>query len=123
MLEALFSALLFAIAALLLKNFGWRGAPVFVSIAFILLLGRLPSYLSSFNKLFLVVFVGECGKAIAKIIGIGYLFGISSDVCRELGEPTLASGLTFVGRFEMLTVSAPFLLQAIESMRELFSGF
>ncbi len=122
MLEPLFAGVLFAIAALLLKNFGWRGAPVFTSLAFVVLLGRLPGYLSSFNELFALAFVGECGKAIAKIIGIGYLFGISSDVCRELGEPTVASGLILAGRFEMFAVCVPFLLKAVSSATELISG-
>lgn len=122
MLESLFAGILFTVSAVLLKNFGWRGTPVFVSLAFAMLLGTLPEHLSSFNELFSLAFVGECGAAIAKIIGIGYLFGISSDVCRELGEPTIASGLALLGRFEMIAVSAPFLIRATNSVAELLSG-
>ena len=114
-LEICFAGLVFAFSAVLLKNFSWRGAPVFAVLCFVVLLSVVPSYLgellSVFNK-----FEGaaDTTAAILKIIGVGYLFGISAELCRELGESGIASALTLVGRLEIVAISLPFITELIE---------
>ena len=42
-----------------------------------------------------------------KIMGVGYVFGIGADICRELGEGGVANALLGVGRVEILLICMP----------------
>ncbi len=121
--ELCFAGLVFAISALLLKNLGWRGAPVFALIAAVFLLSNLGRYFSELTLLYSYFeAAGEGGAAILKIIGIAYLFGISSEICRELGEAGIASALVIVGRFEILSVAIPFIQRLFSLAMSLIEG-
>ncbi len=110
MIKIAFLGLVFAFSAVLLKNLGWRGASVFTSLGIVMLLSELCGVFSEINKLSeLWETLGEGGIAIFKILGIGYLFGISSEICRELGEGGISSALTLAGRFEIIAVALPFI--------------
>lgn len=110
MIKIAFLGLVFAFSALLLKNLGWRGAAVFTSLAIVVILGEIRGAFAEIEKLSeLWVSLGEGGAAIFKIMGIGYLFGISAEIARELGEAGISSALTLVGRFEIIAVALPFI--------------
>jgi hypothetical protein len=110
MIKACFFALVLSFSLVLLKNLGWRGAPVFAALGFVLLLGELGGFFGEITKMSLAwESLGESAAAIFKIIGIGYLFGISSEICRELGEAGISSALALVGRFEVIAVALPFI--------------
>lgn len=112
MIKICFLGLVFAFSAVLLKNLAWRGAPVFTSLAIVVLLFEARGIFAEFERLSsLFDNLGSGGVAIAKILGLGYLFGISSDVCRELGESGISSALTLVGRFEIIAVALPFIVE------------
>ena len=119
MMEVVFAGLVFSVASVLLRNLGWRGAPVFASLALVVLFSAVVSHLNVFFEASRIVFLGSAGEAISKIIGIAYLFGISSDVCRELGESAVASGLLLAGRLEMIAVSLPFLADLVSGAMRL----
>ncbi len=122
MLKACFLGLVFCFCAVLLKNLGWRGAPVFAALGFAVLLGELPRHLSEIAKLsFGWEVLGESAAAIFKIIGIGYLFGISSEICRELGESGISTALSLVGRFEIIAVALPFISEIFSLAMSLVS--
>ena len=115
-----FAGLVFAFSAVLLRNFSWRGAPVFAALCSVVILSLVPSYFKDVIGIFkLYEGAAESASAILKIIGIGYLFGVSSDVCRELGEGGIASALTLVGRLEIVAVALPFIAELIELALEL----
>jgi hypothetical protein len=110
MMKIAFLGLVFAFCAVLLKNLGWRGASVFSALGIAVILTELRgsfSEIGSFGELWKNL--GEGGVAILKIMGLGYLFGISADLCRELGEGGISSALTLVGRFEIIAVALPFI--------------
>ena len=109
-LKLCFLGLVCAFTLVLLKNLGWRGAPVFSAVLFAALLSDIPLFLKDAVKIFGDWDVGaESVAAIFKIIGIGYLFGVSSEICRELGEGGIATALSLVGRFEIIAVALPFI--------------
>lgn len=122
MMEVVFAGLVFSVASVLLRNLGWRGAPVFASLALIVLFSAVFSHLNAFFEVSRTAFLGNAGEAISKIIGISYLFGISSDICRELGESAVASGLSLAGRLEMIAVSLPFLSDLVSGALRLAGG-
>ncbi len=110
MMEICCLGLVFAFSAVLLKNLGWRGVSIFTALGIVVLLSELRGSFIEIDKLSgLFGALDEGGIAIFKIMGIGYLFGISSEICRELGEAGISFALTLVGRFEIIAVALPFI--------------
>ena len=63
--------------------------------------------------------VSEPLSAAVKILGIGYLFGMCADVCRELGEGNVAKGVEVVGRVEIIAVVIPYFKEIVSVGTEL----
>lgn len=116
--------LLLSVMAMLLRSFGFRGAAVFSLFGVAVLLSAAAGELSDLvGKMgFGELFSGDAARytaAIAKVVGCGYLFGICSDMCRELGEPGIAKAVTVGGRVEILLIAAPYFAEILEIGREL----
>lgn len=112
-----------ASAAFLLKDFGWKGTPVLCLICFVGILSLAGERLSQLRELFL--FVGREGEltqsveSILKVIGIGYLSGLTAESCRELGAGSVATAVNLVGRLEVAAVMLPYLVEIIKLGTEL----
>ena len=110
-------ALVAAMSALLLRDFGWKGVPVFSLICFVLIISFAEPYLREIGEGLL--FLGEEydvsdeARAVLKVVGVGYLCGIVSDSCQELGEGRIASAVTFIGRIEIIAIIIPFFEEII----------
>ena len=112
------------VCALLLREIGSRGIPVLISLAFCILLS------ASFSKLFgifgelrdmqLFSSAEEILRTAMKVLCVGYLFGISADTCRTLGEEMIAKGVEIGGRVEILLIIFPFFKRILELGAELF---
>ncbi len=117
------AALICAVCAFLLREFGWRGTVAFSLIVLAVLAGVLADKLSELVKTAEVFSeysgVGDVAKEILKITGVSYIFGISSDICSELGERSLSSILTAVGRIEIMLIAMPYFLKIIRYAAEL----
>ena len=118
MLKLVGVALLLTVTAFLLRQLGWRGAPVFAVICAVLLLLEMADSLARIFSS--VTLAGEAGGvseplgAALKTLGAGYLFGISADVCRELGESGIAKAVEVVGRVEIIAIVIPYFERIIE---------
>lgn len=112
-----------AAAALLMREMGFRAAPVFAAICFVFVLSFIGDNIASLSEgstiHSLVSSVGEEAGAVFKIVGVGYLAGISSDICLELGERSLAKAVSVAGRVEILAISLPFFSRLAEYGAEL----
>ena len=119
MLRLIGVALIFSVSLLLLRTLGWRGTPVFCTLAFLFLISEAAGELfTSFSQIKDLISDSAAKDAIAaslKIIGIGYLFGISADICRELGEATVAKGVEIAGRVEIIGVTLPFFEEILKT--------
>lgn len=114
-------ALLTVFLGVILKEVGFRGTRLVVLVGTVAILavtvlsvGRIFSALpevSEDNKEYVV--------AMLKIVGVGYAFGICSDVCCEMGEVTLSSAVSLFGRAEIIAISLPFIKRIIERGIEL----
>lgn len=51
--------------------------------------------------------------AVLKMLAVGCLTTFSADICRDMGEATLASRVELCGRAEILLLCLPFLLELI----------
>ena len=110
-------ALILAFSAFLLKNLGWRGTPVFVSVAAILFIAEAEETLgyvfTSIEKIGKEAGIEGALSSAIKVLGLGYLFGICADVCRELGESGIAKATEVVGRVEIIAVVIPYFEEII----------
>ena len=112
-------ALLLAITAFVLRGFGWRGAPVFALFASVVLMGEgideLSRLIGSVEVIGKEVGVGEPVGAALKVLGLEFLFGISSDACRDIGESGIAKAVEVVGRVEIIAVIMPYFAEIINA--------
>ncbi len=100
-----------AFAALLLREAGFKGAKLLSCVALIAIMGLA---LGLTGRLVSLIGVGELSenaewavRLFIKVVGVGYIFGIGSDICRELGESGVAGALLAVGRVEILLLCMP----------------
>lgn len=104
-------ALLCAVTAYLLRQFGWRGAPLVGLFAFLLLFSSGAGALTGLSDTVLRIGeaggVGSVGACALRILGVGYLCGLTADVCRDLGEEAVARGVLMVGKFAILLMALP----------------
>lgn len=119
-------ALLFITASVaILKSFGFKGAPVIAALAFVHTSTLIPEALSPLTSLFESIEgvngVSEYVRSAVKIVGIGYLGGICSDVCRELGEGGIAKCVTLVSRLELIAITLPILSELFSMLCEIVS--
>ena len=109
------------ISAVLLKNFGFKGVPVLISVV---LVGVCALYAESLGGLFsgLYGLVGDGAEEYIssgiRILGVGYLSGVVADICRELGEGGLASSAVLIGRLEILLICMPYFEKIIRFASE-----
>ena len=104
-----------------LKELGFKGARLLTLLAVVSVLGGVAVYVGD-----LVGMLGDFGEvgeeytlAILKIVGVGYVFGICSDICTELGEGVLGNAVCMFGRVEIMIISVPFLKTILEKGIEL----
>ncbi|MBQ8381125.1 MAG: stage III sporulation AC/AD family protein [Clostridia bacterium] len=119
-------ALLFITASVaILKSFGFKGAPVIAALAFVHTSTLIPEALLPLTSLFESIEgvngVSEYVRSAVKIVGIGYLGGICSDVCRELGEGGIAKCVTLVSRLELIAITLPILSELFSMLCEIVS--
>ena len=106
-----------ATLAFLLREMGFKGAKLVSSAVIIAAVGFAVLYIEKLSSgLEISVFGKSFGDAVLllmKIFGTGYLFGVSADFCRELGESGIASALLVVGRVVILLEIMPTLTEII----------
>lgn len=116
-------ALLIALCAFVLRELGWRGAPLFCIIGALgiitLILPDISEAVSLFSSLSDEYGASEAGRSVLKIIGVGYLGGVCSDICRDMGEGGAASAVVLVTRVEIIAIALPHFLNIIRLGGEL----
>ena len=109
-------ALITLFLGVVLKELGFKGSRLVVLLGTVSLIGLGVIYVGEVVSLFPMLDVdGErYAAAMLKMVGVGYAFGICSDVCRELGETSLATVVSLIGRIEILMISIPFVKTILE---------
>ena len=105
----------------ILRELGFKGSRLVLLIGTVSLLGATAVYIG--DLLGMLGEIGEVGEeytvAILKIVGVGYIFGVCSDICAELGEGVLGNTVCMFGRVEIMILSTPFLKTILEKGIEL----
>lgn len=110
--------LIFAVLGFLLRELGFRGAPLFgvlgISLLFILLVPRMGNILAELDGVINTAGISELATAALKILGVGYTTGISADICKEIGEGGIARAMESLGKVEILAVSMPYIVRIVD---------
>ena len=110
------SALAFAVISVLLcailDGLGFKSKGLFATLSAIILFTVLGE---SLGKLFSGILsiaertgITEAATCALRAIGLGYIFGITSDICDSMGERTIAAAVTVIGRIQIFLVSYPY---------------
>ena len=104
-----------------LKELGFKGTRLVMILGTLSLLCVSITYIGEAMSIFPVAYADgeEYAVAMLKMVGVGYAFGICSDICRELGEGSLSGVVVLLGRVEILALSVPFIKRIIERSVEL----
>lgn len=105
---AIFSAILFAI----LDAFGFKSKGLFGTLCCLIILSALGDMLGeAFGSVLSIAErtgISEATSCALKAVGLGYVFGITSDLCTSLGEVGIAKAVTAVGRVEIFVIAYPY---------------
>ena len=124
LLPTLGIGVLCALAALVLKECKSPLAPLLTLLGgILLLLGIIPRLtpLLSWAQTLEDALPHAVGETVGKVLAAGFLCGIGSDICTELGAPSLASKLELAGRVEILLLSLPLLTELFARVEALLS--
>ena len=99
-----------------LRELGFKGAKLVLIVGMISVIGAITVYIGKLASEFAVFGegTGTYATAILKIVGVGYAFGICSDICAEFGEGGLANAVCLFGRVEIMAILLPFIKMIIE---------
>ena len=87
---------------------------VAITTAALALIVPAVTYISS---LFELSSLGEYGNIVIKALGIAVLTQICSDICRDCGEGSVASGVELVGRLQILLLCFPLIEKLLSSVK------
>lgn len=102
-----------AISALILREWksGWSATAVALAAVCIITVAALLRYSDVIDHLRELAEGNEAASSAASLatraLGIGFVAQIGADVCRDLGEGSVASCVEMVGRAEMLMICLP----------------
>ncbi|MBQ2793808.1 MAG: stage III sporulation AC/AD family protein [Clostridia bacterium] len=117
--------LLVCILSLLLREAGFRGARLVSLVGTVALMGLAVTGMDGI--LDALSFDGRLGagsaelSGILKIVGAGIVFGIITDMARDMGELGVASAVSCVGRVEIFALCMPYVLRLLELAAEYFA--
>ena len=118
MLRACALALLAVILGAVLSELGFKSKKLFSVLGALLIISLLGENVSgligrlcAFSEM---AGIGDAAKCALKVVGLGYVFGFTADVCRELGEGGVASAVGIVGRVETFLVVMPYFEKTLE---------
>ena len=123
--KAIGVALVSAILSALLDGLGFKSRRLFSTLSAIIVMVGLVSSVSelleSVMKIACDTEIAEAADKATRAVGLGYVFGFTSDICNSLGESTIASLVTAVGRVEIFLLALPYFVKTIEVGVELLS--
>lgn len=106
------SAIVCAILCALLNGAGFKSKGLFATLCLLILFVGLADSLSTLLSGIMSIAertgIREAASCALRAVGLGYIFGITSDICDSLGEKALSSAVTAIGRVQILLVAYPY---------------
>ena len=111
-------ALVAAMLGALLGGLEFKGKGLFSLFCMLLMLisfvGSLGDSLGGIISLADKAGITDAASCILRAVGLGYVFGFTSEICSSLGEGTIASAVTTVGRVQIFLVAYPYLEKTVQ---------
>jgi hypothetical protein len=111
-------ALVAVFCTVILRELGWRGAGITATLVAVILFSALAEGIASgareIEGLTSLAELSDYGKCVLKIIGLGYVYGMSADICRDMDRGSVASALCAVGRVEILLTVLPYFRKILD---------
>ena len=108
----------------LLQRLGRAEASVYAAVGAVVLLSMGMRPLSEAVQALLPLGdgVGEDALlAVSKALSVGYICGICSDLCEDLGQAAVSRAMLFGGRALIFSLSVPYILSIFRFCEELFT--
>ncbi len=119
------AAVLLSIMAFALREFGYKGAPLFALLCAVCLLSSAAAPLRQLVPLFDGILseesTAQTASAALRIVGVGYVCMLASDICRDLGEAGIARAVVLLSRICILIIAYPYLQNLISLGRGLIT--
>ncbi len=123
-MKAVAYAMIALFLGFILREMGFHGSRLVVIIGVVATIGVGVLIASEIIDRLLVLggdFSSSGVKLMLKILGVGYVSGVCSDVCLDLGENGLAGAILHIGKIEMLLICVPSVISVVEKGVELIS--
>ncbi len=105
-------ALLCTMMSALLDSMGFKSRGLFATLCAIMLLSVLADGLSDVTdgimRLAAMSGITDAASCALRIIGLGYVFGFTSEICASVGEGLISSVVTAAGRVHIFLVAYPY---------------
>ena len=110
-------AVLAAALAFVLRALGAKGAPaltVAAGLAFVAYaVARYGEAIAAIREMADRAGVSDGVGVVLRMIFVGILCAVAADICRDVGENTLATRVEVCGKAEILLLALPFLLELV----------
>ena len=110
-------AVLAAALAFVLRTLGAKGAPaltVAAGLAFVAYaVARYGEAIAAIREMADRAGVSDGVGVVLRMIFVGILCAVAADICRDVGENTLATRVEVCGKAEILLLALPFLLELV----------
>lgn len=118
-------ALICVLLAALLHSMGYKSVGLFVIFASLLILsaigGGIADIFGGITSFAEAAGITDAASSALRVVGLGYIFGFTADICSSLGESLVASVVTVAGRVEMFLVALPYIQKVVKLGAELLS--
>lgn len=118
-------ALICALLGALLQGLGYKSKGLFATLGAILILSALTGGLSDIfggiMSLASTAGITEAARSALRVVGLGYVFGFTAEICSSLGESLIASAVTAAGRVQIFLVAYPYIEKVVKLGAELLS--
>ena len=105
---ALLSAMLYAV----LDSVGFKSRGLYATLCSLIALSlfgnSLTELFGSLSGIADRTGISEAASCALRAVGLGYVYGFTSDICASLGEGAIASAVTLVGKAQIFLVALPY---------------
>lgn len=72
-----------------------------------------------YSLIFQNTYLGEWGNVLLKTFGITLIAETTSDICRDIGEASIASKIEFIAKLEIIVISLPLIEKILSITKEI----
>ncbi len=79
---------------------------------------RFSDEFLNINSILKNSYVSEYSKTLLKVFGVSFIAEVTSDICKDAGENSIASKVDFLGKVELIIISIPLIEEILKITEE-----